>query len=165
MDEIDDIEHVELEPPKIFDAITFLTQFGPLKREYPNDQAFREDIRSVIRNYLEKNNLADKFRLLAAGQEAEAPPPAYIFGAEFAPDIVLAQPDGEPVAAILARLVKSNPDGLVQAVGKAVILAHRYPWVLSLILDKGKRHKEKRDLDHRFRADMWHNRHVRFLFR
>ncbi len=165
MDEIDDIDHVELEPPKVFDAITFLTQFGPLKREYPDEQAFREDIRSTIQNYLEKNNLASSYGLLVPGRDGEAIPPANIFGAEFLPDMVLVQQDGEPVAAILTKLVKANPDGLVQAVGRAVLFSHRYPWILSLVLDKGKRHREKRELDHRFRADMWHNRHVRFLFR
>lgn len=165
MDELDDIDHKELEPPKIFDAITFLTQFGPLKREYPNEQAFREDIRSTIQNYLEKNNLTGSFKLLATEQDAEGIPPAYIFGAEFLPDMVLAQQDGEPVAAIMVKLVKANPDGLIQAVGRAVVFSHLYPWILTLILDKGKRRRERRDLDHRFRADMWHNRHVRFLFR
>lgn len=163
MDELD-IEHVELEPPRIFDAITFLTQFGPLKPAYADEQDFREEVRSTIQNYIEKNNLADSYSLLSAGVDQESLPAAGIFGVDFRPDLVLLQ-GGEPVACILVKLVKSNPDGLVQAAGRALIFSHRYPWVLSLILDKGKRQREKRDLDHRFRADMWHRRHVRFLFR
>ncbi|MDP2659546.1 MAG: hypothetical protein Q8R28_02290 [Dehalococcoidia bacterium] len=164
MDEIGEIQHVELEAPKIFDAITFLTQFGPLGREYPDEKAFREDIRSVIQNYLAKNNLTDSYKLLSCDLDRESISAASIFGAEFVPDLVLEQ-DGEPVAAILVKLVKTNPHGLVQAVGRAVIFSHRYPWVLSLVLDKGKRRRESRKLDHQFRADMWHNRRVRFLFR
>lgn len=164
MDELDGIAHVELEPPKIFDAITFLTQFGPLKREYASEGEFRDNIRDTIRLYLEKNNLAATFQLVTADSESESAPAAHIFGAEFAPDMVLEQ-NGEAVAAVLVKLVKSNADGLLHAVGRAVVMAHRFPWVLCLILDKGKRQREKRELDHRFRADMWHNRHVRFLFR
>ncbi len=164
MDNIDETQHIELDPPKIFDAITFLTQFGPLGRLYPDERAFREDIRSVIQNYLAKNNLADRHRILSSDLDRESIGAASIFGADFVPDLVL-EKDGEPVAAILVKLVKANPDGLVQAVGRAVVFSHRYPWVLSLVLDKGKRRRESRELDHQFRADIWHNRRVRFLFR
>lgn len=159
-----EIEHVELDCPKILDAITFLIQFGPLKREYPNEAAFKEDIRATIQNYLEKNRLNETVRLLADSQGQSLVAPAAIFGVDFYPDIVLEE-NGEPLVAILVKLVRSNPAGLVQAAGRALIFSHQYPWVLSLVLDLGKRRREKRDIDHEFRADMWHNRQVRFLFR
>ena len=159
-----EIEHVELDCPKILDAITFLIQFGPLKRSYPDEKAFAEDIQITIQTYLDKNGLGGQVRLLPAQQHRESVAPASIFGTEFYPDMVLEE-NGEPVAAILVKLVRANTAGLIQAAGRALIFSHCYPWVLSLVLDQGKRRREKRDLDHQFRADMWHNRHVRFLFR
>lgn len=159
-----EIEHVELETPKILDAITFLIQFGPLKPEYPDENAFREDIQATVQTYLEKNELGKGARLLTPTRDVEAVPPASIFGADFYPDLVLEQ-GGEPLVAIIVKLVRANPAGLIQAAGRALVFSHRYPWVLSLVLDRGKRRREKRELDHEFRADMWHNRRVRFLFR
>ncbi len=159
-----EIEHVELECPKIFDAITFLIQFGPLKRQYLDERAFQEDIQATVQNYLDKNGLTNNVRLLDAKADRDAVAPAYIFGTEFYPDLVLEE-NGEPLAAIMVTLVKASTAGLIQAAGRALVFSHRYPWVLSLVLDQGKRHREKRELDHEFRADMWHNRHVRFLFR
>ncbi|MDP2726231.1 MAG: hypothetical protein Q8P59_01705 [Dehalococcoidia bacterium] len=161
---MEEIEHEELECPKIFDVVTFLVQFGHLKRVYPDEKTFREDIQGTIQSYLDKNGLQESVRLLSASQDKEGIAPAAIFGAEFWPDMVLEQ-DGEIVAAILVKLVKANPSGLTEAAGRALICSHRYPWVLSLVLDRGKRLRDRRALDHEFRAHMWHSHHVRFLFR
>lgn len=159
------IEHTELQPPKVFDAITFLIQFGPLNRDHPDERSLKDHIRATVQNYLDKNGLADKVSLLVAERDVEAMPPAEVFGADFRPDMVLMQ-EGQPIVAILVKLVKGlNTSGITETAGRALIHSFQYPWVLALVMDKGKRHKEKRVLDHEFRADMWHNRHVRFIFR
>lgn len=161
---MDDRELREAQPPRILDAITFHLQFCPLKRDYPEEKALMEDVAAAIQDYLSKNGLQERVRLLEAGRDRGDIKATSLLGSDFWPDMVLEE-EGEPVAAILVKLVRVKPSGLTQAAGRALVQSYRYPWVLAFVLDKGKRRREKRELDHEFRSDMWHNRHVRFLFR
>lgn len=158
---MDEKELPEAEPPRILDALTFHIQSCPL--HYSDQKTLKEGMRAAIQNYLEVNGPQESARLLATSQDRGGIAPAAIFGAEFWPDMVL-EAEGKPLAAILVKLVKDDPSGLAQAAGRALICSYCYPWVLVLVLDKGKRRRGRRELDQQFRADMWHRRHVRFVF-
>jgi hypothetical protein len=150
----------EAEPPKAFDVITFHLQFCLPKRDYPDERSLREELKGEVAKAIgSRPELQGKALLL----EGSNPPSASLLGVDFRPDLVV-ELEGNPQIAILFRLLKGGAPGLARALGQALVLSYQYPWVLAFILDKGKRSREKRALDHAFRADMWHNRHVRFLF-
>lgn len=155
---------------ELVEEISHQLAWAPLKPNYRSKEGLKGTIASIVKEFLETKlrPLDLRYEVWQRRVEEEGGiEPLYVFGADFAPDLVIDIED-EPTLAIVLTLVKRDIDLPVKlgcAIGQALLYCHQYPAIITLVLHLGKGQEYKHWKDREIQQDLWSTHKIRLVFR
>lgn len=145
---------------------------APLRPAYRSRDTMARHVEQLLSRFLKRwlGPLNLTHRLWRGGidiERGEWLEPAFVFGTEFTPDIVVDVGDSPTLALHTLPIRQGQAIGsrVASAIGEAVVYSHLYPAVLVLIQRTGEDVEYKHLQDREIMTDLWRSHKIRLLLR